>query len=57
MSFVEGLVTDKELIGVKKRRSQPYIFAKFENELREKRESEGWLLDKELKNSIRMKHP
>ena len=52
MSFVEGLVTDKELIGVKKRRSQPYIFAKFENELREKRESEGWLLDKELKNYI-----
>lgn len=55
MSFTDGLATDKELVGVKKRRSQPYIFEKFENELREKRESEGWLLDKQLKNSVRMK--
>ena len=57
MSFTDGLATDKELVGVKKRRSQPYIFEKFENELREKRENEGWLLDRQLKNSVRMKRP
>ena len=48
MGFMDKLVSGKELIGVKKRRSQSYIFEKFEYELQEKRESEGWIVDKEL---------
>lgn len=55
MSFKEKLVSGKELIGIKKRRGQTYNFSKFEPELQEKRESEGWILDKALKTSVRMK--
>jgi DNA sulfur modification protein DndB len=51
----DKLVSGKELISVKKRRSQIYFFDKFEPELQEKRISEGWLLDKELKSLVRMK--
>lgn len=54
---MDKLVSGKELIGVKKRRSQSYIFEKFEYELQEKRESEGWIVDKELKSMVRMKRP
>ena len=57
MSFMDKLVSGKELIGVKKHRSQPFIFEKFEYELQSKRESEGWVVDKELKSVVRMKHP
>lgn len=57
MGFMDKLVSGKELIGVKKRRSQSYIFEKFEYELQEKRESEGWIVDKELKSMVRMKRP
>lgn len=49
------LVTGNELVALKRKRSQSFVFEKFETELREKRESEGWLLDKILKNSVRMK--
>lgn len=49
------LVTGKELIGLKRKRYQPFIYEKFEPELREKREKEGWQFDKILKNSVRMK--
>lgn len=56
MSFMDKLVSGKELIGVKKYRSQPFIFEKFEYELQSKRESEGWIVDKELKSMVRMKH-
>lgn len=55
MSFTERLVSDKELNGVRKKRSQIYIFEKFEPELQSKRESEGWEYDKTLKNHVRMK--
>lgn len=55
MSFADSLVTEKELLGVKKRRSQPFVFEKFEYELQEKRTSEGWIVDKELKSLVRMK--
>lgn len=55
MNFIEKLVSDKELNGIKKKRSQIYIFDKFEPELQTKREIEGWELDKTLKNYIRMK--
>ena len=57
MSFMDKLVSGKELIGVKKHRSQPFIFEKFEYELQSKRESEGWVVDKELKSVVRMKYP
>lgn len=57
MGFMDKLVFGKELVGVKKRRSQPYMFDKFEYELQSKRESEGWVVDKELKSLVRMKHP
>ena len=57
MGFMDKLVSGKELIGVKKRRSQSYIFEKFEYELQEKREGEGWIVDKELKSMVRMKRP
>lgn len=57
MSVMDKLVSGKELIGVKKHRSQPFIFEKFEYELQSKRESEGWVVDKELKSVVRMKHP
>lgn len=57
MSLEENLVFGKELEGVKRKRSQTHVFAKFEPELKEKRESEGWQVDKELKNLIRMKKP
>lgn len=57
MSFDEKLVYGKELIGIKRKRSTIYMFEKFEPELQEKRESEGWELDKILKTSIRMKKP
>ena len=33
MGFMDKLVSGKELIGVKKRRSQSYIFEKFESKL------------------------
>ena len=56
MSFMDMLVSGKDLIGVKKHRSQAYIFEKFEYELQSKRESEGWIVDKELKSVVRMKH-
>jgi len=54
---MDKLVSGKELLGVKKHRSQPYIFEKFEYELQSKRESEGWVVDKKLKSLVRMKHP
>lgn len=57
MGFIDKLVSGKELIGVKKQRSQPFIFGKFEYELQSKRESEGWIVDRELKSMVRMKHP
>lgn len=57
MSFMDKLVSGKELVGVKKHRSQLFIFEKFEYELQSKRESEGWVVDKELKSVVRMKHP
>lgn len=57
MSFMDKLVSGKELIGVKKHRSQSYIFERFEYELQRKRESEGWIVDKELKSVVRMKRP
>lgn len=56
MSFEEKLVSDKELISIKRKRSQVYIFDKFEQELQAKRETEGWEVDRILKNGyIRMK--
>lgn len=55
MSFMEKLVSDKEITGLRRKRSQIYYFEKFEPELQEKRESEGWQFDKNLKNSVRMK--
>ena len=55
MSFINLLVSGNELVGVKKHRSQPYIFDKFEYELKSKREGEGWIVDKELKSVVRMK--
>lgn len=55
MSFIEKLVSDKELYSVKRKRSQIYIFEKFEPELQPKREIEGWEYDKTLKNYVRMK--
>lgn len=56
MSFMDKLISGKELLGIKRRRSQPYLFEKVEPELREKREKAGWIVDKVLKSSIRMKH-
>lgn len=56
MSFIDKIVTGKDITGIKKHRSQPYIFEKFEYELQSKRESEGWIVDKELKSLVRMKH-
>lgn len=50
MSLIDKLVSGKELIGVKKYRSQLFVFQKFEYELQSKRESEGWVVDKELKS-------
>lgn len=41
MGFMDKLVSGKELIGVKKRRSQSYIFEKFEYELQEKLRKRG----------------
>lgn len=55
MNFIEKLVSGKELNGVKRKRSQKYIYDKFEPELQSRRESEGWEFDKNLKNHIRMK--
>lgn len=55
MDIDAHLVAEKELQGVKRKRSQPYIFEKFEYELVEKRHEEGWIVDKELKNLVRMK--
>lgn len=55
MSFLDMLVTGKDLQGVKRQRSQPYYFEKFERELQSKREAEGWIVDKELKSTVRMK--
>ena len=57
MSFLDKLVSGKELVGVKKRRSQIYVYEKFEYELQSKRENEGWVVDKELKSLVRMKRP
>lgn len=57
MDFMDKLVSGKELRGIKKRRSQPYLFEKFEPELQRKRENDGWIVDRVLKSSIRMKHP
>lgn len=57
MNFNEKLVSDKDLISVKRKRSQTYVFEKFEPELQAKRENEGWEVDKVLKNQIRMKRP
>lgn len=55
MSIIEKLVSDNELNGVRKKRSQIYYFDKFEPELQAKRESEGWEFDKALKSNVRMK--
>lgn len=55
MNLSDQLVTGKELTGVKKRRNQQFIFEKFEYELQKKRESEGWIVDRELKSLVRMK--
>lgn len=55
MAFEEYLVSGKELIGIKKKRSQIYTFNKFEPELMPRKEDEGWELDKALKNQVRMK--
>lgn len=55
MNLSDQLVTGKELVGVKKRRNQQFIFEKFEYELQKKRESEGWVVDRELKSLVRMK--
>jgi DNA sulfur modification protein DndB len=55
MAFKNNLVSDKELISVKRRRSQSCNFDKFEPELQAKRESDGWEVDKVLKTHIRMK--
>lgn len=57
MSFADKLVSGRELNAIKKKRAQPYVFKKFEPELKEKRESEGWQLDKVLKSFLRMKKP
>ena len=56
MSFMDKIVTGKDITGIRKHRSQPYIFEKFEYELQSKREAEGWIVDKELKTLVRMKH-
>ena len=55
MNFLEDMVTGKDLIGVRKRRNQAYIFQKFDPELQEKMEMQGWEIDKILKTQIRMK--
>lgn len=55
MVFDDKLVSNNELISVKRKRSLIHIFDKFEVELQIKRESEGWLVDKVLKNKVRMK--
>ncbi|MFE4714776.1 DGQHR domain-containing protein [Paenibacillus sp. NPDC056722] len=55
MTFINELVSGTELKGTSRKRSQKYIFDKFELELQEKRESEGWLVDKYLKKHVKMK--
>lgn len=55
MKLIDRLVSDKELISLKKKKSQQYIFEKFEPELQSKKENDGWELDKTLKTLIRMK--
>lgn len=57
MTFEDKLVSGKELVNVKRRRSLIHIFDKFEPELQSRRESEGWEVDKVLKKQIRMKRP
>lgn len=57
MVFEDKLVSKKELISVKKKRSQTHILEKFEPVLQEIRESEGWVVDKALTKHIRMKKP
>jgi DNA sulfur modification protein DndB len=53
----DKLVAGKELAGIKRKRRQINIFQKFEPELQEKREQEGWEVDKVLKTLVRMKRP
>lgn len=55
MSFSDNLVSNDELISIKRKRSQIYFYDKFEPELQAKRELEGWEFDKALKKCIRMK--
>ncbi len=53
----DKLVTGSELMGVKRKRRQVCVFEKFEPELQEKREQEGWKVDRALKTLVRMKKP
>ena len=55
MNFLDNMVTGKELIGVRKKRNQAYIYQKFDPELQEKMEMMGWEVDRILKTQIRMK--
>lgn len=57
MNFLDNMVTGKELIGVRKKRNQAYIYQKFDPELQEKMEMMGWEVDRILKTQIRMKRP
>jgi len=55
MWFEDKIVSGKELQGIKKKRSHKYIYEKFEPELQEKSETDGWELYKPLKTKIKMK--
>ena len=48
MNFLDNMVTGKELIGVRKKRNQAYIYQKFDPELQEKMEMMGWEVDRIL---------
>jgi len=53
--MIDKLVSGEEIKSLRRRRSQQYIFDKIPNFLLQKRLDEGWHVDKELKDSIRVK--
>jgi len=55
MWFEDKIVSGKELQGIRKKRAHKYIYEKFEPELQEKSETDGWELYKTLKTQIKMK--
>lgn len=55
--FLDSLVPEEDLKRLINQRSKPYIFDSVEYELLEKRQKEGWEVEREYKTKVKIKKP